>query len=231
MSTSGGTPAGGLLVEKAHLTAADLLTLNSAPTELLPAPPAGQAAVVVLATFEFVTGVATYAGNAVTLNYTNAAGPLACPTTIIGLMTTAAHFGSRWTSEGPSTQVLIPLAQIDGQPIYVASAVDPPWSGPIVTTALNNGGTGYAIGDTGTLDGGGVLADYIVDTVDLITGAVLTYNLTSFGDLYTVTVGDTTTPGGGQPGIGAGLLLDIVDIVPADGDLYVTVQYVLVPVV
>lgn len=231
MSTSGGTPAGGIHVEKTHLIAADILTLNSAPTELLPAPPAGQAAAVTVATFEFVPGVVTYLGNSISLNYNAVALMYATPPTIIGLLTTAAHFGSRWTSEGPSTQILIPLANIDAQPIYVTSAVDPTPTGPIVTTALNDGGTAYAPGDTGTVDGGGVLADYIVDTVDGITGAVLTYNLTSFGDLYQATNAVTTTAGGSQPGIGTGLLLDIVDIAPADGDLYVTVQYVLVPVV
>jgi hypothetical protein len=229
MSTSGGASGGGLLTATAHLTGAELLTLNSAPTVLVPAPPVGEIAVDFVVTYDFVPGVTEYGVNFPALFYANPAGIQADAGMNPALLTAPATNGIRYSITGRPVRVFATSAQMNGQAVVVADNADPPLLGPIVTTALNAGGALYAPGDTGTLDGGGVLADYIVDTVDG-GGAVLTYNLTSFGDQYPVIPADTTSTGGGQPGVGTGLLLDIVDIPPADGDLYVTAQYVLVPV-
>ena len=69
-------------------------------------------------------------------------------------------------------------------------------------------GGGYAMGDTGTVAGGSVLAQYVITTVDA-NGNVLTYSITSPGTGYTLFTGQTTSTGGAQPGIGDGFTINI----------------------
>lgn len=75
-------------------------------------------------------------------------------------------------------------------------------------SSLNAGGVSYAPGDTGTVTTGSADATYIVNTVDG-GGAVLTYTLTSAGTAYVTGTNISTATGGGQPGVGTGLTLDI----------------------
>lgn len=85
--------------------------------------------------------------------------------------------------------------------------------GAISTTSLNDGGTGYANGDTGTVDSGTSLATYIVTSVG--GGGVVTgYTITSAGTGYDITAASfqTTTPGGAQPGVGTDLRLNILAV-------------------
>ena len=77
---------------------------------------------------------------------------------------------------------------------------------------LDSGGAGYAVGDTGTIDGGDNNAAYVVVTV--AAGVVTEISLTDLGTGYT-TGATTTTPGGTQPGSGSGLAVT-VDIVIAN---------------
>lgn len=86
--------------------------------------------------------------------------------------------------------------------------------GPIATSILHaaGGGSGYVIGDTGTVNGGRDLATYVVDTVN--TGAVVTYHLVSLGTGYSVATNVATTVGGAQPGVGTGFAIDISTVTP-----------------
>jgi hypothetical protein len=76
----------------------------------------------------------------------------------------------------------------------------------IRTSTLNNGGSGYAINDTFTVDGGtaGLLATGKVLTVS--GGVVLTYSILTFGSGYSVANGITTTA---TLGGGTGLIINI----------------------
>ena len=68
-------------------------------------------------------------------------------------------------------------------------------------------GGGYAVGDTGTVNGGSVAATYAIDSVDA-NGNVLTYTVAS-GSGYSPITNQTTSTGGMQPGIGVGFTLNI----------------------
>lgn len=86
-------------------------------------------------------------------------------------------------------------------------------------TAVSSGFTfeilsvlGYAVDDTGTMNGGNGLAAYLVDSIN-DDGTVETYHLTDAGDGYAVGV-DGTTPGGAQPGVGSGFTISVDSITP-----------------
>ena len=77
-------------------------------------------------------------------------------------------------------------------------------------TSINSGGSGYAIGDTGHVAGGGNDATYIINTVDG-NGSVLTFTITASGSLYNDTQSYASTiNSGGQPGIGTGFYVDYI---------------------
>lgn len=85
--------------------------------------------------------------------------------------------------------------------------------GSITSSTTPYGGLGYAVGDTGTIDGGAISAAYTVNSVDG-SGAVLTYTIDPTGFGYSVTDPGvaTTTSGGTQPGVGAGFQIDITGV-------------------
>lgn len=73
-----------------------------------------------------------------------------------------------------------------------------------------DGGTGYAVNDTGTINNavtGATLATYTVNSVS--SGAVTSLTINNFGTLYTTIRNIGTTTGGSQPGSGTGLILNI----------------------
>lgn len=79
-----------------------------------------------------------------------------------------------------------------------------------VVTSINEtgNGSGYAIGDTGSVGGGAGDALYVINTVDG-SGAVTGMHLTATGSNYLTAKDVPTFTGGGQPGIGTGLTIDI----------------------
>lgn len=79
-----------------------------------------------------------------------------------------------------------------------------------IVTAVNMAslGTGYAPNDTGTVDGGNGDATYLINTVDGL-GGVTGMHITAAGTNYLTGNDVTTTVGGGQPGIGTGLIINI----------------------
>jgi len=83
-------------------------------------------------------------------------------------------------------------------------------AGPIVSSALNAGGSGYVVGDTGAIVGGGSDATYEVLTVS--SGAVVTYAIKAQGSRYAIATGATTATGGTQPGAGSGFTVNILSV-------------------
>lgn len=85
-------------------------------------------------------------------------------------------------------------------------------TGPIAAAAPTpgGGGAGYALGDTGTVPG------YTGDAAYRVTGqtggAVTAIAISAPGTSYRVSGGNATATGGGQPGSGTGLQIDITAI-------------------
>ena len=234
MSTSGGIGGGGggLSSATVQIDGSAISTLNSVPVELVAAPNSGHCIVPVVWTAEYVAGPCAYVfPGLVSLFY--GAPALGAPVGAGGIQTafnwnSAAAPTSGWTNTiGLIGQVAPDPANVNGAAVNLAAATgDATVYGPIDTTTLNDGGSGYAAGDTGTIDGNqyGSAAAYVVDTVDG-GGAVLTYHVTDPGDGYTTATGVTTTPGGSQPGAGSGFTVDVT-IVAALGDtLTITLYY------
>lgn len=101
------------------------------------------------------------------------------------------------------------LEWFEDQPLSVCWKGDPfQLPGAITDTSLDQDGSGYVPGDTGTVNGSaGVAATYVVDTVNLSSG-VETYTLTSAGTEYTPGA-HSTTAGGAQPGVGASFRISV----------------------
>ena len=101
--------------------------------------------------------------------------------------------------------------------------------GGVGTASVTAGGTGYAIGDTGTISTGGANATYRVLTVSGL-GAVLTFAITAPGSGYTAGAGQATATGGAQPGVGINFTVDVLTLVNGDGSLKVTTLYQVIDV-
>ena len=86
--------------------------------------------------------------------------------------------------------------------------------GPITASTLGAGGSGYVVGDTGTVATGNGDATYVVDT--LSGSAVATYTITAPGTGYSVGTGQATAVGGAQPGVGTGFTINVTAIGAAD---------------
>lgn len=115
-------------------------------------------------------------------------------------------------------------ATMENKPIYLGA--DSPQQGPIATVVIRDGGTGYVVGDTGTIGSGG--GTYEVATVS--GGVVTSITLTDPGTAHIIANGETTEAGGGQPGSGTGLTLDVTDLTAdaGDGEAVVDVYYGIV---
>ncbi len=133
-----------------------------------------------------------------------------------------------YASSIPTAGFAVVKASAENQPLIALGAAAMR-SGGVQTAVLNAGGSGYAVNDTGTIDGGaGTAATYKVLTVDG-GGAVLTFSVLTPGTKYGLATGATTTAAGAQAGIGTGLTLDLTAIYlggAVSGTLYYTVEAV-----
>jgi hypothetical protein len=115
--------------------------------------------------------------------------------------------GAVTTSPVISYDLLTPSAS--GTKIaFVESAT----GGPVLTDSLGAGGSGYAVGDTGTIAGGAVLATYRVTgvtTARRTTGVVSSFTIASAGSGYSVATGAATTKTSGK---GTGLTINILTV-------------------
>lgn len=227
MSTSGGTgPAGTMQRASVALTAAQILTLDTVPVQMLAAPGADQAYNIFQIVFAFEVGTILFNGGVGI-----AAGADDLVLKLGAVEVQGCHFAADTLWRRPDDRFgFDPAAQnvlagVAGQPLNVA-ADNPANYGPISASVLNAGGAAYAVGDTGTVDTGSADATYVVDTVAPVTGAVTAYHLTSGGGAYPAPqVGVTTTPGGAQPGAGAGLTVDITNVTRGNGTITVIAYY------
>lgn len=80
--------------------------------------------------------------------------------------------------------------------------------GAIVMSNISSAGAAYAEGDTGIVLTGDANATYQVDSVNG-SGGVVTYRIISIGSNYPTAEAVPTITGGDQPGVGAGLELNI----------------------
>ena len=173
---------------------------------------------------------------------TEVAGEIALPGTILSPFSPNVGL-TQWGSQF----ILIVASQPNGYFIWdgttfygpgtVIPGVDGP--GPIASSVLLAGGSGYAVGDTGFVAGGVNDATYVVNSINETgngsgyavgdTGAVGTGDVNAFYIINTIGPGGSVTgmhlttagtnyltlknvptfPGGVQPGVGSGLTIDI----------------------
>lgn len=106
-----------------------------------------------------------------------------------------------------STVELIPPHTYSDGVDGVGATVTENATGPITTSALASGGSGYAVNDTFVINVDSNNAEGIVDTVS--GDVVLTYHLTNVGTVYLVGSGVST---GATSGVGTGLTIDITAV-------------------
>jgi hypothetical protein len=92
---------------------------------------------------------------------------------------------------------------------YKVLAVD--MSGAITNVVLTNLGHGYTTGTKTTTAFTGVGSGFML-SVDAIYSGIFSLSVTDVGGGYSVANNVATTPGGGQPGVGTGLTINIVQV-------------------
>lgn len=225
----GGGGSGGSLTASAVLDSAQITTLFSAPTLIIPPPGAGKLIVPGYWVCQFVPGadaILNSSGGALqpALFYDDGNPP--------GDANNASDNGALPTDATPSLFATLGASSDSAVATVVASgngvvfgnrSADPTRSGPIFGAVLLAGGVGYAPGDTGTFTSiAGTGGTYTVDTVDG-GGAVLTFTVTADGDGYTVDdAGTAVTTGGGDGNFAVTVSL------ANDGQLFVDVTYTIV---
>lgn len=212
---------GGSLSRVIALSSAQLLNLANTAVEMIPAPGLNKGIIVteVLSTYNFntldypsLTPVLIYGANE-SVSYNADIAPF------LGLAESAVLNS---TFEGNNfTKAIAANAAVNLK--YVGN--DDLAAGPIATTTLDSGGSGYAPGDTGGISAGDSDATFIVDTVDG-GGAVLSYTIASAGTGYSVSsgVGTTVNTGGGD----SSFTLNITAVQTGDGTGTIEVFYRIV---
>lgn len=131
----------------------------------------------------------------------------------------------------PSNSHTATAAAMANQPLVMSTVPSTDFgSGPIVTAAVANGGAGYLLNDTGTIDPSALVSsgDATYQVTAVSGTAVTTIAVTSPGSSYNVANGMQTGTSGAQPGVGVGLTLNILTVTPGDGTAVVTVSYIVV---
>lgn len=213
--------SGGELYTRTTLTPAEVVTIHSSPVELVPAPGAGKVIEISSIAVFGSAGICPigdigaslhiiYQGNTGSLDLNISAALLASQ----GPFSVMAGV-SGFTELSPENRALIVYADAD---LTL-------W-GAISSTSLNNGGTGYVVGDTGYIFGDGSTdALFQIDTVDG-GGAVLTYHLTDFGTAYRGNNSNADTgPAGAQPTSGTGFQIAVTVITPGNPGLTIDTWY------
>jgi hypothetical protein len=209
-----------------ELSAEDILTLDTIPVEVVPAPGEGKIIDVRSYFLQMKVGTNPFFDAGLVFEFDSGASVayIADDDGILSALENSVRSNlPDWIS---ATN-----AQIEDKALmFYADGPTVSDKGVILTSSLSNGGADYAPGDTGILNGGTIAnATYEVDTVDG-GGSVLTYHLTDPGDGYAV--GDHTgAASGGQPGIGTGLSVNVLTVdTPPDGDgsLTLTIFYSII---
>lgn len=217
---------GGPSIVTTHLDAAALAAMFTAPTTILAAPGVNKLWQPTLIAAQYVPGVTGYqttGGDNIGMFW----GAPGADNRIVAV----GIFPDEGFAQIPSyvpegiNGIRHPMAGLADTPLVFGCSTAIVRFGPIAAAVVANGGAGYAVGDTGTVDGTLSNATYLVTAE--AAGVVTAFTVTNPGTSYdTVNNPFTTTPGGAQPGGGAGLTVNITAIPPADGDLYLTTFYV-----
>jgi hypothetical protein len=224
-----GGGSGALQSDKVTLTAADLAAMGTTdPPMILPAPGANKLINPVDGILHYRAGVTPYTvtGFGVAYGvYGNTSGRFQWEnfSGFPAMLAEAADQLASMTALGPSddsTNYGAPANFIDKALYFIAA-------GALVTTVVNQGGTGYAENDIVGINGGDGNAVAIIDTVD-VDGAVLTYHIDTAGARYYIGTNVATST---QTGAGSGFTIDITEVkgpTAGDGEVDVILNYTVV---
>jgi len=220
--------APGLLSSTVTLAAAQMKVLSSTPAPLVLGAGAGR--IVVVESVALVANVLTRPFQSSTTDQLNLFYALDLAT---GLTPAIFDFFSLNASSivylsGAIQNSAVLQSSAVNQAIVLKSAADYT-AGAIATATIAAAGTGYAVGDTGSITPSFKGATYIITSVGAL-GAVTGFTITSGGDQYDIANGVATATGGAQPGVGTGLTVNITAITAGDGTLKVVTYYQIVPV-
>jgi len=223
---NGAAGSGVVLITNVRLTAAQIATSNTNPTILVSAPGSGKIISIDHVIAKRLDGLTAWNFPG---SYDITWGP---DGSLFGPFDPGDNPLAFVSDGGPYTYAngSVPSANsyesalIENKALYAFSNMDPNLTGPIVTSSVASGGTGYAIGNTGNLNFGG--AQYVVDSVNG-SGAVLTYHLTNTGlpTGYNTTNNPVATTA--TSGSGTGFTLNVLSIPPADGEIDLTIFYTI----
>ena len=205
------TPVGPISVARVSFTSAQLKATAITPATVVAAPGANKVLIPVYAVLAY-----TFVSSAYSVG-TLSAGVANTSQAVVSIASFLDQASSQVAGVGAfySQSDVFPRATFANEPIVMWIAA--PTTGPILTSSIFDGGSGYAANDTGTVDdngAGGSGGAYKVLTVDG-GGAVLTYTITAAGTRYVATNAATHT-GGGQPGTGTGFVLSIDSVTPTE---------------
>lgn len=216
--------SGPFSVANVTLSTAQLLALNATPVQLVAAPGAGKV-ICGLGCFVFyIAGTHPLGATSFQLNWGATEGYTTTGPSFYSAV--SGMVGDVHMGPGSTVSPAQDLAQYENQAVLIQAADNGLTNGGVATSAITagNAGVGYAIGDTGFMDGGNSDCTYIVNTVGG-GGNVLTYTITAPGTNYAVSTANTTETGGAQPGVGTGLELDILTITQGNGSARVVFYY------
>lgn len=165
--------------------------------------------------FDFSTGL-------LTTSTLNVGGQNGVASSSLGAGGTGYAAGDQFTINTGNSDAVGIVDTLSGSAVatYHLTGVGTSYAPGTVSTTNNTGtgsgltidiltvGGGYVMGDTGVVNGGSILATYIVTTVDA-NGNVTSYSITSPGTGYIISSGNTTATGGAQPGIGTGFTINV----------------------
>lgn len=209
---------------KATITGAQILTLNGSPVNVVLAPGDDKWLLPAQVLYEYVSGNGSLNSNR-NLTLQTDIDPTSWHAAIAAVFSNNAPYPF-YTRPAAFTNTSFGGDVIDNGGLRVIASGSNTVATPIVTASVNVGGADYVVGDTGTIDSPEALtpAGYEVLTVDG-GGAVLTFTVTPNDGTYFAGDTRTTTPGGGQPGIGTGFTVNIDTVEDYTGYLLVHVWY------
>jgi hypothetical protein len=203
----------GFKVHPLSLTSDQLNHLHSAPVEIVPAPGAGKIAIPLkLITCE---------------KFNSVQYQMVCLTSWPTPDSVYIRETEDYTSVHDFTAITFDTVDKVNQPITLSTDADQIDFGVIATASVGDGGSGYSIGDTGSIEAGGFDAAYEVTSVDG-GGAVTGFALSAPGTGYQAGAGQPTSVNTGS-GDGA-FTIDVDSITPGDGTALIYSLYAVVTV-
>lgn len=219
----------GVLTSVTKLTASQIVNLGTTPVPLVAAPGAGNVISPVLFNLVYSFGTTVFGTTGTEqLRFFGTASPNPVWATALSAFMTATQstFINRAVLNLTSGEPFAP--GIDNTPVNLIAASNYN-AGQISTITINAPGTGYAVNDTGTINGGTADATYQITSIGAggaVTGVLLTLGGTKYSPANAV----ATTDGGAQPGVGTGFRVNITSTLTGDGTLKVVTHYTIIPV-